>query len=119
MVFGVITKFKKFSFDNPSENDYFTLYRIIDNKLQKVLYNLPIRTFTGKWDLKCTGDFKTVKQKILPSQNSSNDFYELKLQIQTTYTKLSKNKSDSCEEKKESTSKTIVLRYINVQYQIP
>jgi len=114
--FGIKTSFRGQSKANPYDYDMVTLYIKDNNTIKPILKNFIIFENKGEWDTECVGEFTTKDNKLVISQNKTNDYFDILVNQRTTISTMYKDENGDCDEKSEKKTKIFTLKYTNEKY---
>lgn len=114
--FGITANYRGSSGPNPYSSSDISLYYPEGKTLKKILDNYNLRTYSGEWDMKCSGEFEEDNSVIIVDQLKTNGFANLKIKIENIKT-IGKEINGECIENKTSKISYKTLKFNKSVYQ--
>lgn len=99
--FGVTANYHGSSRPNPYSSSDISLYYPEGKTLKKVLDGYNLKTYSGEWDMNCSGEFDEDNSVIIVDQVKTNGFNNLKIKTESNHI-ISKEVNGECTEDKTS-----------------
>jgi hypothetical protein len=99
--FGIAANYRGSSGPNPYSSSDISLYYPDGKTLKKILDNYNLRTYSGEWDMNCSGEFEENNSVIILDKAVTNGFANLKIKTENIKT-FSKEINGDCKENKTS-----------------
>ncbi|AZB30371.1 hypothetical protein [Chryseobacterium balustinum] len=108
--FGITANYHGSSRPNPYSSSDISLYYPEGKTLQKVLDGYNLKTYSGEWDMNCSGEFDKDNSVIIVDQVKTNGFNNLKIKTESNHI-ISKEVSGECTEDKTSKISNKTLKF--------
>lgn len=99
--FGITANYHGSSNPNPYSSSDISLYYPEGKTLKKILDGYNLRTYSGEWDMNCSGEFEEDSSVIIVDQAKTNGFNNLKIKTENKKT-FSEEINGECNESKTS-----------------
>jgi len=99
--FGITANYHGSSRPNPYSSSDISLYYPEGKTLKKVLNGYNLKTYSGEWDMNCSGEFDEDNSVIIVDQVKTNGFNNLKIKTESNHI-ISKEVNGECTEDKTS-----------------
>ena len=114
--FGIRVHYYVGSKPNPYSQDLLSLFIPEAKTLKKILNEYMVYSYSGEWDMFCTGEFIENNKILIVSKEQTNDFYNLIVKDKVIY--LNKmEEGEDCVDKETTETITTVLKFDGNQYQ--
>lgn len=114
--FGVTANYHGSSRPNPYSSSDISLYYPEGKTLKKVLDGYNLKTYSGEWDMNCSGEFNEDNSVIIVDQVKTNGFNNLKIKTESNHI-ISKEVNGECTEDKTSKISYKTLKFNKSVYQ--
>lgn len=114
--FGIIANYHGSSRPNPYSSSDISLYYPEGKTFQKVLDGYNLKTYSGEWDMNCSGEFDDDNSVIIVDQVKTNGFNNLKIKTERIK-KFTKEINGECSESKTSKISYKTLKFNKSVYQ--
>ncbi|MBD3906550.1 hypothetical protein NAL32_18115 [Chryseobacterium sp. Ch-15] len=114
--FGVTANYRGSSGPNPYSSSDISLYYPEGKTLKKVLDNYNLRTYSGEWDMNCSGKSEEDNSVIIVDLAKTNGFANLKIKTEKIK-KFTKEINNECNESKTSKISYKTLKFNKSVYQ--
>lgn len=114
--FGVTANYHGSSRPNPYSSSDISLYYPEGKTLKKVLDGYNLKTYSGEWDMNCSGEFDEDNSVIIVDQMKTNGFNNLKIKTESNHI-ISKEVNGECTEDKTSKISYKTLKFNKSVYQ--
>lgn len=114
--FGVTANYQGSSRPNPYSSSDISLYYPEGKTLKKVLDGYNLKTYSGEWDMDCSGEFDEDNSVIIVDQVKTNGFNNLKIKTESNHI-ISKEVNGECTEDKTSKISYKTLKFNKSVYQ--
>lgn len=95
---------------NPYSSSDISLYYPEEKTLKKILDSYNLRTYSGEWNMNCSGEFEEENSVIIVDQTKTNGFTNLKIKTESIKT-VSKEINGECNESKTSKISYKILKF--------
>lgn len=114
--FGVTANYHGSSRPNPYSSSDISLYYPEGKTLKKVLDGYNLKTYSGEWDMNCSGEFNEDNSVIIVDQVKKSGFNNLKIKTESSHI-ISKEVNGECTEDKTSKISYKTLKFNKSVYQ--
>ncbi len=114
--FGVTANYHGSSRPNPYSSSDISLYYPEGKTLKKVLDGYNLKTYSGEWNMDCSGEFDEDNSVIIVDQVKTNGFNNLKIKTESNHI-ISKEINGECTEDKTSKISNKTLKFNKSVYQ--
>ncbi len=114
--FGITANYRGSSKPNPYSSSDISLYYPEGKTLKKILDSYNLRTYSGEWDMNCSGEFEEDNSIIIVDQAKTNGFADLKIKTERMK-KFTKEIDGECSESKISKISYKTLKFNSFVYQ--
>lgn len=114
--FGITANYQGSSNPNPYSSSDISLYYPEGKTLKKILDSYNLRTYSGEWDMNCSGEFEEDNSIIIVDQAKANGFSNLKIKTERIK-KFTKEIDGECSESKTSKTSYKILKFNKSVYQ--
>ncbi|MCD1118251.1 PA3715 family protein [Chryseobacterium turcicum] len=114
--FGITANYRGSSKPNPYSSSDISLYYPEGKTLKKILDSYNLMTYSGEWDMNCSGEFEEDNSVIIVDQLRTNGFANLKIKIENIKT-IGKEVNGECIENKTSKISYKTLKFNKSVYQ--
>jgi hypothetical protein len=117
--FGVRSHFSGSSRVYPSSDTAISLFIIKNNKIEKILNQLEVKSFSGDWDTNCHFDGEEVLSILIMQKEKNNGFFNIQVKTVKTIRKARLSKSGDCIDSSSAANPIFqTLEYVNGEYQL-
>ncbi|WP_159477371.1 hypothetical protein [Chryseobacterium sp. 18068] len=114
--FGITANYHGSSRPNPYSSSDISLYYPEGKTLKKVLDGYNLKTYSGEWDMNCSGEFDEYNSVIIVDQVKKSGFNNLKIKTESNHI-ISKEVNGECTEDKTSKISYKTLKFNKSVYQ--
>lgn len=115
--FGIRVHYYGSSKPNPYSEVNLSLFIPEAKTLKKILDEYIVYSYSGEWDMSCTGDFVEENKILIISEEQTNDFYDIIVKNEIVHRNTIEEGED-CVEKETTKTLTEILKFDGVQYQL-